>query len=246
MMAGVWGIMHTMSKQRPGRHCLNPSQIAEVRQKIDDGWAQSEIALHFKVSRQTITNIKQGVGRFAEGARPVAMASRLDHAKTVARFRAAVKVSEPDQCWPYSGPRLPAGYGMVWSTPDKKHVYAHRYALELAERRLGPAGMHACHKCDNPTCCNPEHLFWGTAGDNIRDMISKGRRSLNVDGLIRHNKSPEHRRAASSRIRAYNEARVARHLFRGEMRTVVEIASALGLDRSAIMWRLRNWGAAER
>lgn len=235
-----------MSKQRPSRHCLDASQIAKVRQMIDDGWAQSEIALNFKVSRQTITNIKQGVRRFADGARPVATVSRLDHVKTIGRFRAALKVGEPDQCWPYTGTKLPTGYGIVWSTADSKRVYAHRYALELAEVRIGPVGMHACHRCDNPTCCNPQHLFWGTAGDNIHDMISKGRRSLNVEGLIRHNKSPEHREAASRRLRAHNAARVARHPFRGEMRTVLEIAETLGLDRSAIQYRLKAWGAVEK
>lgn len=55
------------------------------------------------------------------------------------------------------------------------YVEAHRYAW-MKLRGPIPPGMLVCHKCDNPPCCNVEHLFLGTHKDNTQDMIAKGRR----------------------------------------------------------------------
>ena len=63
---------------------------------------------------------------------------------------------------------------------DKK-MLAHRFAYERAFGQI-PAGMFVCHKCDNPRCCNPDHLFLGTAKDNTQDAIKKGRFSGRYSG----------------------------------------------------------------
>ena len=78
-------------------------------------------------------------------------------------------VGEPDQngCTPWMGARS-RGYG------DFGKRKAHRVAWELANGPI-PAGLVVCHSCDNPPCVNPDHLWVGTMGDNIRDCISKGR-----------------------------------------------------------------------
>lgn len=75
-------------------------------------------------------------------------------------------------CWEWTRKRLPNGYGHVKIT--QRHTYAHRVAWELASGRI-TNGLYVLHRCDNPPCCNPAHLFLGTASDNARDREAKGR-----------------------------------------------------------------------
>ena len=56
----------------------------------------------------------------------------------------------------------------------RKHVYAHRFVWETLNQPLTP-GQCVLHRCDNPKCINPEHLFVGTQADNMKDMAAKGR-----------------------------------------------------------------------
>lgn len=90
------------------------------------------------------------------------------------RFWEKVDIGGHDECWPWTGSTNgKRGYG-TFRTGDKRD-YAHRFALELHTGvRLLP-GEESLHRCDNPPCCNPSHLFKGTAADNIADMMKKGR-----------------------------------------------------------------------
>lgn len=79
-------------------------------------------------------------------------------------------------CWEWPMSRTHAGYGQLAGMTNGKQVnhYAHRVSYFLA---YGPFRRDAviCHKCDNPACINPDHLFLGTQKDNMRDCSGKGR-----------------------------------------------------------------------
>ena len=84
------------------------------------------------------------------------------------------RVEDPDECWEWiPKARHKFGYGIFMDRPygTKK---AHRVAWELTNGEI-PNGLMVLHTCDNPPCCNPNHLFLGTAQDNSLDMMSKGR-----------------------------------------------------------------------
>jgi len=61
-----------------------------------------------------------------------------------------------------------------------KQIYAHRASFEV---HIGiiPVGFGVLHRCDNPPCCNPKHLFLGTAKDNVEDMMAKKRHKFGED-----------------------------------------------------------------
>lgn len=93
------------------------------------------------------------------------------------------------ECWEWQGTRLPSGYGRIGIAGKGQGVtdLTHRVAYRIANGEI-PPGMEVCHTCDNPPCCNPDHLFLGTHADNMRDMSAKGRahRQPNRPGLKRN------------------------------------------------------------
>jgi len=92
--------------------------------------------------------------------------------KFVALFWSHISKTETG-CWEWTLSRLPYGYGRV-AFLGNKNQYAHRVAWILTHGDI-PDGLCVCHKCDNPPCINPDHLFIGTYADNAHDRDAKGR-----------------------------------------------------------------------
>jgi hypothetical protein len=101
-----------------------------------------------------------------------------DKENVLQRLMRHVEYDEASGCWEWVGSKR-NGYGrmIVGSRTDgtRKSVSAHRVSYELEHGEEIPAGMEVCHKCDNPCCVNPFHLFLGTRQDNIDDRERKGR-----------------------------------------------------------------------
>ena len=82
------------------------------------------------------------------------------------------KVDKSGDCWLWMAGKLEKGYGQFWF--DGRTHRAHRMAWLLTNGEI-PEGMCVLHKCDNPPCVNPSHLWLGTNQDNMDDMNNKGR-----------------------------------------------------------------------
>ena len=79
------------------------------------------------------------------------------------------------ECWEWGGYTNPSGYGQTRiGGRNGKAILAHRLSWLVYIGEI-PDGMHILHKCDNPPCCNPSHLFAGTNTDNIIDRVKKNR-----------------------------------------------------------------------
>lgn len=85
----------------------------------------------------------------------------------------------PDICWEWGRATTWRGYGSIMFNCRK--FSTHRLAWMIANDREIPPGMHVCHSCDNPRCCNPSHLSIGTEADNQREKIEKKRHSFGTN-----------------------------------------------------------------
>ncbi len=105
----------------------------------------------------------------------------LDEARIVKFWN---KVKKSEGCWEWVGSRNQQGYGQF--CVNRVPRPSHRVSYEL---HFGPfnAKMCICHRCDNPPCIRPDHLFLGSHQDNVRDAIRKGR--MKYDWASKLNKS---------------------------------------------------------
>jgi hypothetical protein len=96
------------------------------------------------------------------------------------RFNKKYIINDVTDCWEWTAALNNIGYGMFrWAS--NKMRSAHRVSYELFNGPI-PDGMAVCHKCDNPKCVNPEHLWTGTLKQNAQDMVAKGRSGRGMFG----------------------------------------------------------------
>lgn len=101
-----------------------------------------------------------------------------EHQRLIHLFWARVQKGEG--CWEWRGARADTGYGRTPIGRRGRGPFAHRFSYELHFGPI-PTGLQVCHHCDNRGCVRPDHLFLGTARDNLRDMAAKGRQVFQRD-----------------------------------------------------------------
>lgn len=141
------------------------------------------------------------------------------------------KIDKTNYCWNWKANKNNMGYGMIRLGGLQPKKLAHRVSYEIKNGKI-PDGVCVLHKCDNPACVNPEHLFLGNKKDNYYDMVKKGRRVL---GRNPNNNPPisygeSHPRAKFSNKEA-NEIRI----LLSEGYTARGIARALKVDKGIIL-----------
>jgi hypothetical protein len=147
---------------------------------------------------------------------------RLDHCTD--------KSGGPDACWPWTGNVGNHGYGQVTPPMAPQQSLAHREAWKRANGPI-PAGLFVCHKCDNPPCVNPRHLFVGTPADNMDDKVRKGR----ARGLSRRGMAGPLAKLTNDQVRAIRAMR--------STATLTQIAQRYGVAFSTIsrICRRETW-----
>lgn len=141
--------------------------------------------------------------------------------KDIAQLRDKLlsRIAVNGNCWEWQGAKNSKGYGSI--SIGGVVILAHRLSYRVHYGKLGDSLV--CHRCDNPKCVNPAHLFLGSSADNARDMLSKGR----------GNPNPNRKISAA-------DARAIREKFATRKYKVTQLANEYGLAREYIYSILRG------
>ncbi len=134
------------------------------------------------------------------------------------------KSTGANDCWLWQGATVRGLYGQIRRDPvgneiRGKKTTTHRVAWELAYGPI-PSGMEVCHRCDNPKCVNPAHLWLGTHAENQADMMIKGRAARGE-------------RSGTARLNTKQVA-IIKHLLKTGACDIADISTLVGVSKSTI------------
>lgn len=150
----------------------------------------------------------------------------------VERFWTKVVKNGQDECWFWSAGKSRGRYGQFWM--EGRVEGAHRVAWAI-KNGVVPDGMHVLHRCDNPTCVNPSHLWLGTHADNMADREAKGR-----------GHQPKGARNGSARL-TREIVRQIRHVYANGTKTQARLAEIFGVNNTCIskIVRREKWASVQ-
>ena len=144
----------------------------------------------------------------------------MSYRNTPEDFWNRVDIKNPDECWEWDRP--PEKNGYCYFAFEGKEYLVHRFSWMQSNGDI-PKGLCVCHSCDNPTCCNPAHLWLGTRADNNVDRAEKGRSGARPNSKLTSRKADT--------IRAFHAAGI----FTGG-----ELARIHGISRQTVNRIVRN------
>ncbi len=149
------------------------------------------------------------------------------------RFLEKVGPEGDNGCRLWTGMVNPRGYGLIYTSGSgrRKRLFAHRVSWELANGEI-PGDLCVLHRCDNPPCVNPAHLFLGTQADNMRDMDEKGRRRV-----------ADHNRTGNPNAKLTEQDVINIRSLRANGATTVSLSSAFGITTGHVsrICLKQNW-----
>ena len=172
-------------------------------------------------------------------AKPLPTMTAID----ATRFWFHIKRGEPNECWEWQLSVSGSGYGQFQLAGKPRK--AHRIAYYLGHG-IEPGEYLVCHSCDNTLCCNPSHLFLGTAGDNAADRNGKGRNNPPAGWRSGRRTHPERtargERVGGSKLTT-DQVRDIRALYAAGGTTQQELGDRFGVKRETIGYVIRgdNW-----
>jgi hypothetical protein len=141
-----------------------------------------------------------------------------------------VHCPELGNCWVWITSKHQFGYGEVF-TGIPHPEGSHRVAWKLAHGSI-PHGMHVLHRCDNPPCVRPDHLFLGTHKENMQDMTAKGRHAVF---------DPTKERKGGSKLTRIQAAEIRERMAAGERTAVLAVEYDMSWSKISDIATGKSW-----